>query len=298
MPIEDLVRDVQDYGDRRCIGEDPLATEVAGLSVAMRRRATDIYPVLYQPIFCLVLQGVKQTWLGDQAVDFGPQQSLVVGLDLPTHARVLKADASRPYIALALEVDMALVHELLTEIEPHGRAGQPSGAIGVAEADAEVVDAMGRLFRLTGKPDAAPVLSPLIRKEIHFWLLKARHGQILRQLAERDSHASRIALAARLIRRSYASSLSIEDLAGEAGMSVSAFHAHFKAVTGSTPLNYQKQLRLMEARRLIAAERLSVASAAFQVGYESASQFSREYSRYFGHSPRQDMGAGVLSVAG
>ena len=132
------------------------------------------------------------------------------------------------------------------------------------------------------------VLLPLILREIHYWLLTAEHGAILRQISEQDSHAARIAKVIAGIRRDISASLRVDDLAGEAGMSVSAFHAHFKDITGTSPLQFQKQLRLMEARRLLQAEKLSVSRAAFQVGYESATQFSREYARHFGLPPRAD----------
>lgn len=288
MTVEELARKVLEFADIRQAGDQPMPVGVDGLSLVRQRAPSEIYPVVYQPIFCLVLQGAKETYLGNRTVRFARMESLIVGLDLPALARVVQASQREPYVALALALDMTLIRELAAETGAMSSGQEPAEAVVSGEADEAVLDAMGRLFALHDKPDAARVLAPLIRKEIHYWLLTARHGQILRELAEKDSHAARIAQAIAVIRRGFASSLRIEDLARTAGMSGSAFHAHFKAITGTTPLQFQKQLRLMEARRLMQAEKLSVASTAFQVGYESPTQFSREYARHFGASPRSD----------
>lgn len=288
MLAEDLARKVLEFADNRKAGDEPMPTGVAGLDLVRQRAPSEIYPVVYQPIFCLVLQGVKETYLGSRTVRFARMESLIVGLDLPALARVVEASRQKPYVALALALDMALIRDLAAETDARSFGREPVEAVVSGEADEAVLDAMGRLFALHDKPDAARVLESLIRKEIHYWLLTARHGGILRELVEKDSHAARIAQAIAVIRRGYASSLRIEDLARAAGMSGSAFHAHFKAITGTTPLQFQKQLRLMEARRLMQAEKLTVASTAFQVGYESPTQFSREYARHFGASPRSD----------
>ncbi|WP_346910320.1 AraC family transcriptional regulator N-terminal domain-containing protein [uncultured Roseibium sp.] len=289
MTVEELARKVLEFADIRQAGDQPMPVGVDGLSLVRQRAPSEIYPVVYQPIFCLVLQGAKETYLGNRTVRFARMESLIVGLDLPALARVVQASQREPYVALALALDMTLIRELAGETGSCAGSGpRAAEAVVTGQADEAVLDAMGRLFALHDKPDAARVLEPLIRKEIHYWLLTARHGQILRDLAEQDSHAARIARAIAVIRRSFSSPLRVEDLARAAGMSGSAFHAHFKAITGTTPLQFQKQLRLMEARRLMQAEKLSVASTAFQVGYESPTQFSREYARHFGASPRSD----------
>lgn len=288
MQVEDLARKVLELADILNAGDEPTPTGIAGLDLVRQRSPSEIYPVVYQPIFCLVLQGAKETYLGSRTVRFAGMESLIVGLDLPAMARVVEASRQKPYVALGLALDMALIRDLAAETGLMSSVREPVEAVVSGEADEAVLDAMGRLFALYAKPDAARVLEPLIRKEIHYWLLTARHGQILRNLAEKDSHAARIARAIAVIKRGFSSPLRIEDLARSAGMSGSAFHAHFKAITGTTPLQFQKQLRLMEARRLMQAEKFSVASTAFQVGYESPTQFSREYARHFGASPRSD----------
>ncbi|MHA7777529.1 AraC family transcriptional regulator [Roseibium sp. M-1] len=302
MQTDRLIRKVVDFADARNAGSDPFPVGVTGLTLVRQRRPTLIYPVVYQPIFCLVLQGEKQTYLGSETIRFGKGQSLIVGLDLPAQAKVVTASREEPYVAFAIPLDMGLIRELAADIGPQDQDGtQRSGqgrarAVTSGRADAAIIDAMRRLFELTEMPEAAPVLEPLILREIHFWLLTAGHGAILRQLAEQDSHATRIARAIAAIRKDICSVFRVDDLAQVAGMSVSAFHAHFKEITGATPLQFQKQLRLMEARRLLQAERLSVARAAFQVGYESPTQFSREYSRAFGVSPRTDKTAEAISA--
>ncbi|WP_353647080.1 AraC family transcriptional regulator [Mesorhizobium sp. WSM2240] len=273
------------YADTRNIGDEPSATDVPGLNVSRQRRATELSPVLYEPIFCLVLQGAKQALQGRRMVDFPKGHSVIVGIDLPTDARVVEASPERPYVALALKLDMGLIRELSAEAGADEGTGREVAAISAAEADEAIIDAMGRLFALVEKPTALPVLHPLLMREIHYWLLCADHGSLLRTLAQADSHASRIADAIGTIRNNFEQPLLVADLASSVGMSVSAFHFHFKAITGATPLQYQKRLRLIEAKRLMQAERQSVSSAAFSVGYESPTQFSREYARMFGLPP-------------
>jgi AraC-like DNA-binding protein len=287
MFAQSLTSRVLAYADQHAVGTEPFYTQISGMSVVRHFAATDLVPVLYRPIFCLVLQGAKQTCLGDEVVTFAQGQSVIVGLELPTYARVVEASRDRPYVALALQIDMTLIKELAAEIEdPDGEDG-PVSAIASGEADDAIVNAMERLFGLLDKPGAMPILRPLLMREIHFWLLSAAHGSLLRQLVQTNSHAARIADAIVQIRRNYAEPLRIPDLARAVGMSESGFHQHFKAVCGTTPLQFQKRLRLIEARRLMVSENQSVSSAAAAVGYESPTQFSREFARMFGASPRE-----------
>jgi AraC-like DNA-binding protein len=285
MMLDDLACKVLAYADARGVGDEPSKTDVPGLNVSRQRSATELAPVLYEPIFCLVLQGAKQALQGQRLVDFPKGHSIIVGVDLPTGARVVEASPEQPYVALALKLDMALVRELSGEPGADGAADSDGVAIMAAEADEAIIEAIGRLFALVDKSAARPVLHPLVMREIHYWLLCASHGALLRALAQTDSHASRIADAIGAIRKSFERPIVIADLASGVGMSVSAFHLHFKAITGTTPLQYQKRLRLIEARRLMQAERQSVSTAAFSVGYESPTQFSREYARMFGLPP-------------
>lgn len=291
MQPDELTKRIIAYADARGADDQPLTTGIPGLGVVRSRAPSKLAPILYQPIFCMVLQGAKQAFLGDQVVTFGKMESVIISIDMPTLGRIVHASRSEPYVALALELDMAMLRELAAEIGEIGEAAEEARSIATAEADKVVVEAMGRLFGLLDKPQAIRVLKPLLLREIHYWLLSAKHGAMLRSLCQADSHAARIARATVMIRGDYASPLRIAELARTAGMSASAFYDHFKAITGTTPLQYQKQLRLMEARRLILTGEHSVSSAAFTVGYESPTQFSREYSRKFGASPRRDMTA-------
>ena len=287
MSVEALTNRVLAYADQHSIGGEPYRTEISGLSVSRHKQPTDLMPTLYRPIVCFVLQGAKQAYLGDEIVTFSQMQSVIVGLDLPTFSRVVEASRDRPYVALALELDMTLIKELSAEVADHDGVEGQASAIAAGEADDAIVNAMERLFGLLDKPGAVPVLLPLLRREIHFWLLSASHGRLLRELLRLNSHAARISEAVIHIRRHYADPLRIPELARAAGMSVSAFHQHFKAVCGTTPLQYQKRMRLMEARRLMISEDRPVSAAAFAVGYESPTQFSREFARMFGAPPRE-----------
>ncbi|MBJ3774317.1 AraC family transcriptional regulator [Acuticoccus mangrovi] len=269
-------------------GAQPFATSIAGLTVMRATEARDIAATLYHPVFCLVLQGAKELVLEDGPVRFGTGQSLIVSVDLPAISRVTEASLARPYLAVALRVDMGIIRDLAAET---GIGGAAEGGASVAAdtADAGAVAAMSRLFALTETPEAAPVLAPLAVREIHYWLLAAGHGGMLRDLTRADSHATRIVRTIATIRTDIARRLSIGELAAQAGMSASAFHNHFRGVTGTSPLQYQKRLRLIEARRLLMAGTHGVASSAFAVGYESPTHFSRDYSRLFGAPPRSDL---------
>lgn len=287
MDIDVLTNAVLSYARSHGAGGAPLAVPAAGLHVMVSNGPTTLRHGIYNPVFCLVLQGAKQTKVGGRTLTFGRLESLIVSLDLPNISRIVEASAARPYVALALTLDMAVVHELVADmrVDASGHAGE---AAVTTAACAEVVDAMRRLFALTDRPQAADVLRPLIVREVHYWLLASEHGAMLRCLVQADSHAARIARAISIIRKDFSSSLRIADLANAAGMSVSAFHEHFRAITGTTPLQFQKQLKLDEARRLIRMRTMPVASVAYEVGYESATQFSREYARHFGTPPLRD----------
>lgn len=286
----DLTKRVLALADR--IGADavPAETGLPGLTIVRSARPTALEGVLYQPLFCLVLQGSKETFLGEARVGFAAGESLVVSLDLPSRSRIVEASPARPYLALAIALDLDLLRDLvntLGDAVPEAAAQ----ALATGPVDAALVDAMARLVDLVDRPVEQRVLLPLVLREIHFRLLLARHGAMLRRLARRDSHASRIGRALDRLRRDFAAPLRVSELAEAAAMSVSSFHEHFRAITATTPLQYQKDLRLLEARRRLTAGDLSVSGAAFAVGYESPTQFSREYARKFGTSPSTDRAA-------
>ena len=245
--MPDLITRVCRYADAHDAPEVPFETGIDGFTLVRCRAPTALEAMVYSPLLCLVLQGRKESYLGDAGVSFGRGESLIVSLGVPTVSRVTEASRDAPYVALALLLDMSLILDLYDEA---GEAvDQQARAIASGAADGPLVEAMGRLFDLVERPLEQRVLLPLLRREIHFRLLLARHGGMLRRLAHRDSHASRIARALSRIRRDFAEPLKVAELADAAGMSSSSFHEHFKALTATTPLQYQKDLRLLEARR-------------------------------------------------
>lgn len=239
----------------------------------------------YEPIMCLVLQGAKEAYIGGRSVRYGAGDTLIVSHAVPVDAAIIQASPDEPYAALVLRLDLALARSLYDEIGEISGPTSNTHTLDADVSDAELIDAVMRLFRLAQDPVETRALAPLVLREIHFRLLRARHGGMLRQLLRHESPASRISKTIAFIRRHYKTAIPVADLAAEAGMSLSAFHEHFKTVTSTTPLQYQKELRLLEARRLLVSGNISVASAAYDVGYESPTQFSREFSRKFGLSP-------------
>ena len=279
MPDRDLIAALNDQADRTGASDVPMPTGVPGLSLMRRSAPTELEAVVYEPVLCVVLQGVKEVWHGKTPYAFRPGQSSVISFDLPTRARILEA----PYLSLGMHIDQALLTELSAEIE--APQAERAEAVTQGVADAAVLDGLARLFRLKDTPAAIGQLAPLIRRELHYWLLNSSHGPALTAIARQDGHAARIARATAEIRRNYTAPLRVAGLARLAGMSSSTFHDRFKALTGTTPLQFQKRLRLIEARRLIGAGGSTVSQAAFAVGYESPTQFSREFSRMFGIAP-------------
>lgn len=291
-PDPDLTARVIALADAEGAGDDPHPVGLAGMSLVRARAPTPLVSTLYQPLVCLVLQGAKETSLGAAPVLFSAGQTLVVSLDMPAVSRIVDASRRAPYVALALPLDLTLTRSLTDEIDAADEAAEdaaPGAAIAAGDADADLASAMGRLFDLAARSEAERrVMTPLLVREVHFRVLTARHGAMLRRLADRAGGESRVARAITLIRRDFARQIAVPELAAAAGMSPSSFHAHFKAATATTPLQYQKDLRLFEARRLLCEERRAVSAVAFAVGYESPSQFSREYARKFGAPPSRD----------
>ena len=279
------------YADQVAAAETPFQTEIQGLTLVRCREATRIEPTLYKPLACVVLQGAKESFLGDSPVRFSAGQTLIVSLDIPTVSRIVGANRDMPYIAMALELDLSVMRSLAAEMSDTASDNdqslqERSVAIAAGGTDPDLLDAMERLFNLIGRPADQRVLLPLILREIHFRLLSAGHGAMLRRLMLRDSHVSRIARAVSKIRSDIAAPIRIAELSQLAGMSPSSFHEHFKSVTAKTPLQFQKDIRLQEARSRLIGGAGSVTEIAFTVGYESPTQFSREYARKFGVSPR------------
>lgn len=264
------------------------ATGVPRLTLIRANRLSEPMPAVYEASLCLIAQGSKRVSLGERSVVYDAARYLLVSVDLPLVGHVLEASEDRPYLCCKINLDQAALADLvMAEGSARQRHGLP--ALAVYPADPDLVDAACRLVQLLDRPQSIATLAPLIEREIFYRLLIGPHGAMLRHMASADSRLCQISRAIATIRDGFRSQLRIEDIASAAGMSASSLHAHFKAITHMTPLDYQKQLRLQEARRLMLVAGTSAGSAGFAVGYESPSQFSREYRRLFGAPPRQDI---------
>lgn len=306
MP-DDLVSSIISYADENDFPEAPASLGLNGLAMFRTRNPSPLQSILYIPTLCLVLQGRKEMRYADQSVVFGARETLIVSVDLPAVSQILDASDDKPYVALALAIDFSLLRNIQIEMDQHTPLGEACGPAVSGSGSTGLRHAMARLFYLVDRSEAERnVLAPLIIKEVHYWMLMEGHGNMLRSLSQADSHASRISKAIRKLRQDYASQFSIDDLATLVGMSNSSFHEHFKAFTGTTPLQYQKEIRLLLAQQKLINDKTSVARVAFEIGYESPSQFSREYTRKFGHPPSEarrssdssNLGASPLSRPG
>jgi len=261
-------------------------TPIPGLLVASATVPTELEHTILRPLICLVLQGSKHVTMGAQAFSFSAGDSLLVTADVATMSQITRASVAAPYCSLVLELDLAVIGDLTTQMGVEMESDH--APVRVEPTDAEVADVALRLMRLLDRPASIPVLHRQLVREMHYWLLAGRHGAAIRHLGWPDGHVQRIARAVSVLRAEFAKPLPVERLADLAGMSTSSFHQHFRSVTSLSPLQFQKQLRLIEARRLMMSEGASASSAAFAVGYESVSQFTREYGRMFGLPPVRD----------
>jgi AraC-like DNA-binding protein len=266
-------------------------TPVPALRLSRFSAPSELVALVYEPSLCVVAQGAKEVLLAGEAYRLDRAQYLLVSVDLPVAARVVEASPGRPYLAVRLALDTAVVGELLADGTAAPPLGPPARGLAVTPVDPPLFDAVARLVALLGSPQDVGPLAPLVLREITYRVLTGPQGPRLRQIASAGAPAQRIALAIRWLKDHFAEPLRIESLARQVRMSPSAFHLHFKGVTALSPLQYQKRLRLQEARRLMLGEGLDAAEAAFRVGYESPSQFSREYRRTFGAPPRRDVAA-------
>lgn len=242
------------------------------------------------PAFCAIAQGSKEVLLGSDRYQYDPMHYLLATVELPIASQILEASKEQPYLSLRLDLDPTLVGSVMVEAGyPSVQRGANVKAIDVSPLDANLLDAVVRLVRLLDSPTEAHVLAPLIKREIIYRLLMGEQGNRLRQIAVLGGYTHHIARAVERLRKDFNQPLRIEDIARELGMSVSGFHHHFKSVTAMSPLQFQKQLRLQEARRLMLGQNLDASSAAYRVGYDDASHFNREYKRLFGAPPMRDV---------
>lgn len=257
-------------------------TPVPGFYLVRRTAPSDLEYTVEQPLICLVLQGRKRVTVGSSTLSYAAGDTMIVTGNVPMASRIGQASIADPYLALALDLDTAVVTDLvLNAAEIH-----PSPA--ALDTGKDLQDALHRLVRLLDRPASLAVLKNGLIREIHYWMLSGNQGSAVRNLGLPDSRARRIARAVAILRADYARPVHIEQLAAAAGLSRSAFHLHFRAITSLSPLQFQKHLRLIEARRLIFSTGKRLSEVAFEVGYESVSQFSREYTRMYGQPPIMD----------
>lgn len=262
-----------------------IPTAIPGLLVVQSEGPTFPKPSMYHPSLCLVVQGEKEVTIGGRPFPFGAEECLVVPVSMPVTSRVMKA----PFLSLALELDPDQVYAILQELEPGPLAAEPAPeSLRPMIIDAPMAGAFLRLLQCLDRSEDAHVLAPLVQKELLYRLLQSKQGELVRPLGHPASQTRRVAKAIEHLRAHFHESIAMDELARRVNLSPSAFFLHFKRVTSISPLRYQKELRLQEARRLLVSEGADAASAAYQVGYESPSQFSRDYARMFGLPPGAD----------
>ena len=264
-------------------------TALTGVRVLISAMPTEAVHHVTEPGLGIVVQGAKNTVVGDRVFEYGEGDFVITSVDLPISSHVVRASAARPYLACRMALNPAAIAALLLEAPGTDELVTAPCGMGVHKAAPELLEAVVRLLRLLDTPRDAPVLRPLIEREILWRLLCGEQGGRVRQIGLADSRLAQVSHAIRWIRQHFAEAVSIEELARLATMSVSSFHRHFRAVTAMTPIQFQKQIRLQEARSRLLAEADDVAAVGFAVGYDSASQFSREYSRLFGAPPGRDV---------
>lgn len=265
-------------------------TAIPGLTFYRHEAPTKLKSGLYEPSICLVAQGAKRVLLAGETYVYDVNNYLITSVHLPTTFQVITASPDEPYLGLLLKIDQREMSQLMVDSNlPAPRTQQTKRAMATGEVTLPLLDAFKRLVGLLDNLEEIAILAPIIQREILFRLLMGDQGAQLRQIAAAGSQGNQIARAIEWLKEHFTKQLRIDDLTVQAGMSTSSFHTHFRSMTSLSPLQYQKQLRLQEARRLMLAEHLDATTAAFEVGYESPSQFNREYNRMFGTPPLRDI---------
>lgn len=283
------IDEIADIIARHVPGDGMHASALPRLSLVKSCRPTESVPAVYKPSLCIIAQGRKQVELSGRNYVYDRAKYLVVSVDLPLVGSILQASAAQPYLCLALDMDLAVLSELMLQNPSHRPEPEALGpALGVSETEPGLLDAALRLARLLDTPNDAAALAPLAEREILYRLLSGAQAPMMRRIASADSRLKQVSRAIAWLRQNYAQAVSVERLAADVGMSPSSFHSHFKAATTMSPLQYRTRVRLQEARRMMVVEAMDAASAGFAVGYESPSQFSRDYSRLYGAPPLRD----------
>lgn len=271
-------------------GGSPFTTCIEGLTILRSDHQRRTNHLLYKPALCITVQGSKSAAFGDKCHHYNAGQALLVSIETPGFGTVTEASPDKPYLGVILELDIAVLRAVSSELaDPPEPSKSVGSGVFVTDFDGPIQDCTIRILRLLDTPSAVPVLYPAIMREISYWLLSGPHGNGVARMMLSNNHEHRILETVHYLRNHFTKSVRIDDLAAVAQLSPSAFHRQFKAVTAMTPLQYQKQLRLLEARRLMTSDAANVEAAAFRVGYKSPSQFNREYGRMFGMPPRHDV---------
>ena len=284
-----MLRELTALMEKFTDGDGIHPTSIKHLALSRYSQPGEPVPAVYPPSMCVVAQGSKVVILNDERYVYDPSRFIVASVDLPVAGQVIEATPDKPYLCVMLELEPKEIASVILEADLPAPAEKPSRGLFVSQVSPEILDAVLRLVRLLTAPEDIPALAPLAERELLYRVLKSDEGWRLRQIASGQGQARRVAKAIVWLRTHFHEGLSVQQLAREANMSVSSFHAHFKHVTAMSPLQYQKQLRLQEARRLLLSETVDAATAGHRVGYESPSQFSREYRRAFGVPPATDM---------
>lgn len=265
-------------------------TSIKGLRIACRDQKTSFLKCFYEPTCILVLQGLKNMLYGDKNIAYKKGQYVISCTDIPVSSRIVEASSDEPFVALILELDSNIISNLILETKLPKKNEFGEKAIGISDVDEDLLDAFYRLAQLLQKPETEQqILSPIIIKEIYYRLLSGSLGSQLRLINTKGTCSNQIANAISMLKENYLEKLNMEEVAKSVNMAPSSFYRHFKRVTQVSPLQYQKQLKLYEAQRLMLSGNYDAASASYKVGYESPTQFSREYKKMFGNSPKADV---------
>jgi AraC-like DNA-binding protein len=271
-------------------GKNRLDTRIPGLNLHRWEAPTEPTSYMLAPSICLIGQGRKRLFLGEETYIYDAHRFLITSVELPVVTQVIEASGDKPYLGLTMELDLRVIAQLMLARDmPSARPPKERLGVAVSKVSAPVLEAFNRLLGLLEQPDDISALAPLIKQEIFYRLLTGEQGPRLRQISTVGNHGYQISRAIDWLKENFSKPVKIEELASRAGMSLSAFHSHFRAMTAMSPLQFQKKMRLNEARRLMLTEQIDASQAAFEVGYESPSQFSREYSRLFGAPPMRDI---------
>ncbi|PRO71645.1 AraC family transcriptional regulator CmrA [Alteromonas alba] len=264
-------------------------TNVPGVRTLRSSSKTCNSPTIYEPMVCLLLQGSKNLYVGDQKIHYNELSYLIIPIMMPVTGEIVQACETSPYIGISVSLDLRELSELLIDMAEHKSEPCQKSCIKMVDADVESMSTFARLLALHDSPQDIPIMLPMLKRELMYRMLKGPAGNQLRQFLLYDSNANRISKVIEIIRKNFNSPLKVKDLADVVHMSESALYSGFKSITAMSPLQYQKHIRLNEARRIMLYEGIEASAAGYQVGYESPSQFSREYSRLFGAPPITDI---------